>query len=1246
MHDTPSRMTPAAEPLLAAVLLDQCRRWRQGERVLVEAYLEQQPALRADADTLLDLLYNEVLLRQQRGEVTRLDEYVERFPELAPQLRVQFALDQALRSRAAALPAGSQGRATLPAGSPAPASPADPDVIGGYRILGVLGRGGMGVAYKAVQPGLKRLVALKMIRADLVDAGHLARFRTEAEAVGRLQHPNIVQVHEVGEHEGRPYLVLEYVEGGDLAGRLDGTPQVPRRAAELVEPLARAVHAAHQHGIVHRDLKPANILLAVDGVAAPATPPTVEGTPKITDFGLAKLLAGDESAQTESGAVLGTPSYMAPEQAAGQGKDVGPAADTYALGAILYELLTGRPPFKAETPVETLRQVLSQEPVPVRRLQPGAPRDLETICLKCLEKDPRRRYVTALELAEELERFLHHRPIRARPLGPLARAARWGRRNPVLAGVALLAAAALLTAAGVSLGFAFYQRQAAADIQNALTAKEAEQRQASRSAALLELDRGQALCEQDDVAPGLFWLVRGLEDAIRAGDTDLECYARLDLGAWGSDLPTLRSVLEVPERWQGYALAPDARTACLATAGNSAHLWDLETGRERCPPLTLRGTGSAAAFSPDGHSVAIGDRDGFVQRFDVTTGQPLGPALAHPGPIEIIQFSPDGHALLTRPEVGPARLWETETGRPLGEPLPPVHVGCAAFSPESRQLVVADENTARVRDARTGAALGSPLETPWEIAGVCYAPDGRKVFVRSHDSPVWLWDPQGGGIQRLHSPAVEAPLTELTQAARDPGVWMGFANSALYHCDPQTGETLALRLHGEDPVTYLATSPDSQILLAGSTTGAVRLWQWQRDRVKAVRPVGPVLPHPDGVTNLALGPTGSSVATYAAGSRAGRHDLLRLWDVHGRRPVASRRAGPDLRVTQIAFRPDGRQVLFAGQTPQGATVVNLRAFEPAEPAGPARATEKTAAPLEQVTSLSLPDPVQAAAFSPDGRQVATGAATGRVSRWDTADGKLLGSPLDTGRDVLALAFSPRDPLLAVGTVGGAGLWRWDQPRPAPAPVEARAPVSVLTFSPDGRFLAVGKVAATALWDVDAGRFGATPLVQTDPGLILRLAWSPDGRTLLTGSFEKTLQRWDATTAQRRGAPLLLKGTNTAVAFSPDSSTFVTGSVEGFVQCWDTGTGRMLGPPLTLGDWVSAVAFTPDGRLLLTATYHQHVCSWTVPAPLEGDPRSLVLWLNAMLGVDMDEAGALYALDAAAWRECRRRLAESDGPPAP
>jgi tetratricopeptide (TPR) repeat protein len=413
----------ALVPLVEAVRADQAQRWRAGQRLWAEAYLEAFALLAASPEDALVLIWGEVLLRLERGEAPQPAEYGARFPRHADTLQAQFELQAHLE-----LP--SDAPTVVPGESPRAGGPPLPDVPG-YELLEEIGRGGMGVVYKARQAGLDRLVALKMVLAGAyAGEAERARFRGEALAVARLQHPHVVQVFAVGEHEGHPFLALELLEGGSLAERLRGGPLPPRQAAELAERLARAVQAAHEAGVVHRDLKPANILLGGDGTA------------KVADFGLAKRL--DAAGPTQSGAVMGTPAYMAPEQAGGRAKEVGPAADVYALGAILYEMLTGRPPFQAESPLETLQQVLTRDPVGPRRLRPQVPRDLETVCLKCLHKEPAGRYASAAALADDLRRFLDGRPVQARRVGRLGRAWRWCRRRPLVACLCVALALALL----------------------------------------------------------------------------------------------------------------------------------------------------------------------------------------------------------------------------------------------------------------------------------------------------------------------------------------------------------------------------------------------------------------------------------------------------------------------------------------------------------------------------------------------------------------------------------------------------------------------------------------------------------------------------------------------------------------------------------------------------------------------------------------------------------------------------------
>jgi len=424
--------------------------WQRGERPALDAYLPCDAGARRLA--LVELIHLELELRLKAGEAARVEEYLTRYPELTDERQTVLALLQTewrVRARqephlsgveyqqrfpqfaceldAALGTLSANERLALPTTSETHARDATRTLDGelprlpGYEIAEESGRGGMGVVYKARHVKLNRVVALKMIlHAEQADAAERQRFQAEARALARLKHPNIVQIYEVGEHQGQPFLALEFVEGGTLAERLKRQPLSVTEAVKLTATLARAVHAAHACHLVHRDLKPTNILLTPDGM------------PKISDFGRAKQLDAD-TLRTQSGAIFGTPAYMAPEQASGRSKAIGPAADIHALGAILYELLARQPPFRGLTILEVLQQVQSAEPISLRRLAPRVPRDLETICHKCLRKAPEARYHSALELAEDLERFLRKEPIRARPVSIWKRSLKWVCRHPTAA---------------------------------------------------------------------------------------------------------------------------------------------------------------------------------------------------------------------------------------------------------------------------------------------------------------------------------------------------------------------------------------------------------------------------------------------------------------------------------------------------------------------------------------------------------------------------------------------------------------------------------------------------------------------------------------------------------------------------------------------------------------------------------------------------------------------------------------------
>lgn len=424
------------------------RKLRAGHDCRAEEFLKDQPAIGDDSDAVLELLYTEFIVREQLGQKPQPQAWLDRFPQWRHELTQIFEVHALVDG------GDTHGEGQFDTQRQQLSSDADGATvatkrqsIGGYEILQETGRGGMGVVYQARQRGLGRIVALKMVLSPH-DERERARFRAEAEATARLSHPNIVPIYEVGEDEGRPFLSMEFVAGTSLEKRLATSVLAPKDAAELLFTISGAVAYAHEQGIIHRDLKPANILLRDEGGRIKSESHAASSLiPKITDFGLAKIL-DDGQARQQSLAIVGTPSYMCPEQSAANGI-IGPAVDVYALGAILYETLTGRPPFRGPTAIDILAMVRTHEPVPPSQLTASIPRDLETICLKCLAKLPEQRYTSANDLAEDLRRFLADEPILARPVSRVERTLRWCRRNPLIA--ALVGGIALLLIAGTTV---------------------------------------------------------------------------------------------------------------------------------------------------------------------------------------------------------------------------------------------------------------------------------------------------------------------------------------------------------------------------------------------------------------------------------------------------------------------------------------------------------------------------------------------------------------------------------------------------------------------------------------------------------------------------------------------------------------------------------------------------------------------------------------------------------------------------
>jgi hypothetical protein len=708
---------------------DACRAlqdyWAAGQRVPVEHFLLNHPQLAATSEAVLELVLLEVALREEAGESPSLTELEARFPALAAPLKLQAEFRDGLRQTVA-----PSQPVVLPA---APTSGGF--LISGYEILREIGRGGMGTVYEARQLGLNRRVALKMIGGGPLPAEReITRLTTEAEAVSRLQHPNVVQIYEVGVYRGQPFLALELVEGGTLADRLRSGPLTPWSAAELIETLAKAVHAVHERGIVHRDLKPANVLFTQPGEGAPL------GIPKLTDFGLAKLLDGGSN-PTRSGETLGTPGYMAPEQVTG-GKDIGPAADVYGLGAILYESLTGRAPFSGATIAETLLRVGHSDPQPLSQLRSGIPRDLQTICLKCLEKSPARRYGSAAALADDLQRFLRGEPVHARPVGALGRAWKLVRRYPLVAALVVLVFVAVI--AGLIGVLVQWQKaeQARGHLQNALEAEAHQRTEAELQLYYGRIAQSILLWESGDVDQARDLLAScvpadGQHDPRGWEWYYLDRFFHPELAVhpyphWVNDLALLPSEPGEPVKILGAIGRPllHDKDKPNSTDGRAVILNPLDANGSGAFDVPLPGGLTAVAVQPGDDLIAWGTTSGHIVLVDRRTRQHVR-TIPGQSAVRKLTFAANGQLLIGGCYDGSMCVWNPQTGELMREidPRQKGRVVLATNSNGTRLACGSDSGHVRIYDLPSWNLLKVPPTLTAPVTSVAYAPSGNILAV-------------------------------------------------------------------------------------------------------------------------------------------------------------------------------------------------------------------------------------------------------------------------------------------------------------------------------------------------------------------------------------------------------------------------------------------------------------------------------------------------------------------------------------
>jgi serine/threonine protein kinase/WD40 repeat protein len=891
-------------------------------------------------------------------------------------------------------PADGQGGFALPCQGPP-----------GYELIEILGRGGMGVVFKARQLSLGRLVALKMLAPAPISAGRLARFRAEADALARLQHPNIVQIYEVGEYESRPFIVMEYIAGPNLAHDLEGRPQPPRAAAELVQVLASAIQAVHDRGLIHRDLKPANILLAnlapEERTSPPNYPPldsVVHFIPKITDFGLVKRLGADSN-QTRAGTVLGTPSYMAPEQARGRPEELGPAIDIYALGTILYELLTGRPPFGGTTSEETIAQLLSDEPISPAQVRPALPRDLVTICLKCLEKEPARRYASAAELAADLCRFLAREPIKARPIGLPGRFWRWCRRRPL---VAALTATSSLLAVTLVVTIISYESSLLDQTRHQLHGAEEEAAQnrdlaedGRRQLSKLDRNLGSLELERGDAIAALLWLIEALRRD--SSDRDHEREDRIAIALALQNCPRLLQFQLLGRQVVGLQASGSGCWAATLGEDRTLKIWDVMTGQVRLlggavPETWLRGETELhqTAISPDGRLVAVAAPDGSIRLWDLNTGQPQRQPLPIGAPVRRIIFSEHNGLLIAQPANGRLQVWEVRKGQRI--PLEGTEGESVTLSDNGRWLfALSRDGLGSARQLPGSNLMTGPVRLTRSPALSALSADGRRLALMDAANALWVWD-LATAKERLLIPQVGSEgFVRQMQWSPDGRLILTVGDRARVW-EAETGTLAASSLGYGASLWWVGFAGNNRVFAVGKN-GSARLWQLASAREEAAgsdQQLAPAEPaRPDAVPNSIQLADGQTVRVKRPLTHA---------------PLQPPRPQEKI-VEQAAFSHDGRRVATVGED-QAVHVWD--------------STTGT----QLIAPLPHREMVFYAAFSPDGRHLVTASVDKTVTVWDIKTGEPIGSLPKTSRELERVAFRS-DGRQVILFLKGGFLSRWD-----------------------------------------------------------------------------------------------------------------------------------------------------------------------------------------------------------------------------
>ena len=959
--------------------------------------------------------------------------------------------------------------------------------IGSYVLVEEMARGGMGAVWRARHEGLGREVALKLILGDrLATTEQVLRFHTEARAAARLDHPNIVPIYEIGEDDGRHFYTMRLMEGGSLADRLEkGPAPTARESARIVALVARAIHFAHQRGVLHRDVKPSNILL--DG----------DLEPRVGDFGLARI-EEPGSSRSRSAWVLGTPAYMAPEQASGLPSQVTTAADVYGCGAVLYELLTGVPPFEAESPYQTIRRVLETDPVSARSRNPAIHRDLDIICRKCLQKEAEKRYASAAELADDLERWLAGLPILARPVSGLERLISWARRRRELA--AALAALVILIAVAFAVTlWLLIEVRGESEARAAALRSEEGQRLAYQSLNVLSENPGQALLlalEADRRAPSLSANnallaavdacrerrrllghggsvedVRYSPDGKRVVTASYDRTARVWDAATGAAIAVLRGHTG---RVEAAAFSPDGVRVVTAGADATARVWDASTGAEL---LVLTGSGPLyeARYAPDGSRILAMDTSG-ARIWDAASGGLRLVLGAQPADTHCAVFSPDGSQVVTGASDGVARCWDSATGRLLGMlPGHSARVIDIAFSADGRRIATATDPEARIWDASSRAQIAKILGQSNGIYSLALTPDGGKLVTGSEDFTARVWDASTG--KELYSIPHGHKIIRV-DIFRDALFLTASYDKVARVFDLQTGRLLAEMRGHAAPLNAAAFSPGGEEIATACVDFTARLW-----KIQVPEPL--TLDAPEGLT-----PSSADVA--AGGHKAvqgyWQAPIAHIVDLPSG-SVAATLEGHTAAITTIQFSPDAARVLSASRD------------------GTARIWSGESGRQIHVLAGHGGE-VFSCSFSGDGKRVLTLSHDRTARFWSAETGKEERVYSGAERPLWA-GFGPdSDLFFLLEEYRGLQLGSISSGEVRPFLPELSRRINGADLGPDGQIVLAVRTTKAQVRSIADGSLIAT-LIQ--PSRVAQVIYSPDRRWLGTLDSDGVARIWDAAT---------------------------------------------------------------------------------------------------------------------------------------